>query len=141
MTPDVNILVAASREDHPHHTVASKWLRSAVAEGNLALLPMVATSFIRIVTNAKIFPTPTPPRQALHFIDAILAAASTSKFLTLSGEWEEFNGLVDEAELVGNAIPDAWIAAAVTRHGDHLVTFDRGFRKLLRRSRLTVLKT
>ncbi|MFW6732792.1 MAG: hypothetical protein ACODUE_13850 [Synechococcus sp.] len=26
MTPDENVLVAASRSDHPHHTVAIRWL-------------------------------------------------------------------------------------------------------------------
>jgi predicted nucleic acid-binding protein len=30
MTPDVNVLVAASRADHPHHGVARAWLEAAV---------------------------------------------------------------------------------------------------------------
>jgi hypothetical protein len=30
MTPDVNVLVAASRRDHPHHAVARAWLEEAV---------------------------------------------------------------------------------------------------------------
>jgi predicted nucleic acid-binding protein len=29
MTPDVNVLVAASRADHPHHGVARAWLEGA----------------------------------------------------------------------------------------------------------------
>jgi predicted nucleic acid-binding protein len=45
MTPDVNVLVAASRSDHPHHAVARAWLEQAVgAAGNGAaftLMPMV----------------------------------------------------------------------------------------------------
>ena len=45
-----------------------------------------------------------------------------------------------EKNLSANAIPDAWIAAAVTQLGEHLVTFDKDFRKLLTRSQLTVLK-
>ena len=40
----------------------------------------------------------------------------------------------------GNAIPDAWIAAAAHHHHLHLVTFDKGFRKLLKPSMVTVLK-
>ena len=31
MTPDVNVLVAAFRADHPHHTTARVWLEQAVA--------------------------------------------------------------------------------------------------------------
>ena len=30
MTPDVNVLVAAARSDHPHHDVARDWLGEAV---------------------------------------------------------------------------------------------------------------
>jgi hypothetical protein len=33
---------------------------------------------------------------------------------------------------------DAWLAAAVQQLGEHLVTFDKGFRKLLRRGELTL---
>ena len=139
MTPDVNILVAASREDHPHHAAAATWLKAAVEAQALALLPMVATSFVRIVTNARIFPTPTSPQTALHFINALLDATDLP-LLPLSSEWERFCELVDSPALSGNAIPDAWIAAAVTQHGEHLVTFDRDFRKLLTRSQVTVLK-
>lgn len=29
MTPDVNVLVAASRSDHPHHAIAREWLEAA----------------------------------------------------------------------------------------------------------------
>ena len=34
MTPDVNVLVAASRSDHPHHWVAHSWLQDALAACN-----------------------------------------------------------------------------------------------------------
>ena len=42
MTPDVNVLIAASRVDHPHFDVASRWLGEAAVEaangGRLAVL-------------------------------------------------------------------------------------------------------
>ncbi len=139
MTPDVNILVAASRTDHPHHAVAEKWLRVTIETGTLVLLPMVAVSFIRLVTNYRIFPNPTPPNTALAFINAILEI-SESKLVPLSDEWQNFCKLVNEPALSANAIPDAWIAATVANIGEHLVTFDKGFRKLLARSQVTILK-
>lgn len=43
--------------------------------------------------------------------------------------------------LAGNAIPDAWIAAAVLANHDHLVSFDQGFRQLLRPHQLTLLRS
>ena len=139
MTPDVNVLVAASRKDHPHHDVAVAWLKAAVEAQMITLLPMVATSFVRIVTNQRIFPTPTPPETALHFVNAILDATDL-QLLSLSNEWARFCELVDQPTLTGNAIPDAWIAAAVAQHNEHLVTFDKDFKKLLPRSQVTLLK-
>ena len=32
MTPDVNVLMAASRSDHPHHLPARRWLEQALAD-------------------------------------------------------------------------------------------------------------
>jgi len=58
----------------------------------------------------------------------------------LGSEWRKFERLCAEHGLTGNAIPDAWIAAAAQYHHLHLVTFDKGFRKLLKASMVTVLK-
>ena len=52
MTPDVNVLVAASRSDHPHHAFARAWLEQALIDANqgaaLKLQPMVIASFLRL---------------------------------------------------------------------------------------------
>lgn len=48
--------------------------------------------------------------------------------------------LAREHDLAANDLMDAWIAAAVRVLGSHLVTFDRGFRRLLSRNELTVLE-
>ena len=58
----------------------------------------------------------------------------------LVGEWAQFERICAQHRLTGNAIPDAWIAAAAQFNHLHLVTFDKGFRKLLKSSMLTVLK-
>ncbi|WP_186407537.1 hypothetical protein [Candidatus Accumulibacter aalborgensis] len=42
-------------------------------------------------------------------------------------------------QLSANDIPDAWLAAAVIQLGEHLVTFDADFKKLLGRTQVTVL--
>lgn len=43
--------------------------------------------------------------------------------------------------LSGNDVPDAWLAASVAQLGEHLVSFDREFRKLLARGHFTLLAT
>jgi len=62
-------------------------------------------------------------------------------WLSLGKEWEASELLCARHRLTGNAIPEAWTAAAAAQsYHLHLVTFDKGFRKLLKPSRVTVLK-
>jgi len=142
MTPDVNVLVAASRSDHPHHRAAFACLEEAVvacAEGaSLKLMPMVLANFLRLVTNPKIFIQPTPVEDAVRFLDALLAVPGV-EVPPLGAEWPMLRQLCLDRKLTANAIPDAWLAAAVIQLGEHLVTFDTEFKKLLRRTQVTLL--
>jgi toxin-antitoxin system PIN domain toxin len=143
MTPDVNVLVAASRSDHPHHAAARSWLEEALAaaEGGTAftLMPMVLASVLRLVTSPKIFVQPTPIADAVAFIDAILAMPGV-QLAALGPEWPKLRQLCLDKQLTGNNLPDAWLAAAVDQQAEHLVSFDRDFRKLLVRTRFTHLR-
>ena len=142
MTPDVNLLVAASRSDHPHHGPARAWLsKSLTAAGTgatLTLMPMVVASFLRLVTSPKIFKAPVRIDEAIRFVDALLEQPSVH-MASLGPEWPGLRQLCLDQELAGNDLPDAWLAAATLHWGEHLVTFDADFRKLLPRSKLTVL--
>lgn len=143
MTPDVNVLVAASRSDHPHHLIARTWLEGALeAAGtgsSLTLMPMVLASVLRLVTSPKIFIHPTPTAHAVAFVDAMLASPGVV-LGALGPEWPKLRQLCLDKKLCGNALPDAWLAAAVDQLGEHLVSFDRDFKTLLPRSRFTHLK-
>ena len=142
MTPDVNLLVAASRTDHPHHAVARAWLEEAVAAGAagaaFTLMPMVLASFLRLVTSPKIFQLATPIEDAVAFIDALMASPGV-QVAPLGPEWAKLRQLCLDKKLGGNDLPDAWLSAAVVHLGEHLVSFDRDFRKLLARSQFTLL--
>ena len=142
MTPDVNVLVAASRADHPHHAVARSWLEGAVhaaaAGAAFTLMPMVVSSFLRLVTSPKVFQQATPIENAVAFVDALLAAPGV-QLAPLGSEWPKLRQLCLDKRLGGNDVPDAWLSAAVVHQGEHLVSFDRDFRKLLARSQFTRL--
>jgi toxin-antitoxin system PIN domain toxin len=144
MTPDLNVLLAASRTDHPHHKPALEWLTGAIAGcesgGSIELLPMVVTGFLRLATNRKIFVEPMPIDAAIDFVDSLLAIGGID-MPELGREWPTLRQLSREHKLAANDITDAWIAAAVRTLGGHLVTFDRGFTRLLGRTELTLLKT
>lgn len=143
MTPDVNVLVAAARGDHPHHAVARAWLEQAAAAAAagsaLTLMPMVLAGFLRLVTSPKIFQVPTPITDAVDFLDALLAASGV-QLAALGPEWPRLRQLCIDKQLAGNSLPDAWLAAATMQLGEHLVSFDRDFRKLMGRSQFTLLE-
>ncbi|MDD4888071.1 MAG: VapC toxin family PIN domain ribonuclease [Thiomonas sp.] len=142
MTPDVNVLVAASRSDHPHYGVARGWLEQAVGNAAhgamLTLQPMVIARFLRLVTHPRVFVQPTPMPDALCFIDALLAAPGVQQ-PKLGGEWPALRKLCADKALNANAVPNAWLAAAVLHQGEHLVSFDADFKHLLPRRQFTRL--
>lgn len=142
MIPDVNVLVAASRIDHPQHRIAAAWLESALDEcstgASFRLLPMVIASHLRLVTNPRIFASATPIAKAIDFIDSLLAVPEVD-IPELGNEWPLLRQWCLDKNLQANILPDAWLAAAVVQLGDHLVTFDHDFKKLLRREQFTLL--
>ena len=142
MTPDVNVLVAAARSDHPHHTVARVWLEETLAGAEsgtvCTLMPMVLASFLRLLTSPKIFKRPTPIDEAIGFIDVLLSLPGV-QLAELGPEWKRLRQLCLDKKLSGNDLPDGWLVAAVAQRGEHLVSFDRDFRKLLSRSQFTLL--
>jgi len=143
MTPDVNVLVAASRSDHPHHAVARAWLEHALSAAEagapFSLMPMVIASLLRLVTSPKIFVQPTPIADAVAFVDAILTMPGV-ELKGLGPEWPKFRQLCLDMQLAGNDLPDAWLASTVEQTAEHLVSFDRDVKKLLPRTRYTHLE-
>lgn len=143
MTPDVNVLVAAFREEHPHHFAARAWLSEALAEcaqgGTLELLPTVAAGFVRVATSPKAFRLRIPTSSAFAFVRSLLAVPGV-KMLRLGLEWAAFEKLCVDKELSGADISDGWIAAAVKANGLRLVTFDTDFAGLLDPSECLLLQ-
>jgi uncharacterized protein len=142
VTPDVNVLVAASRSDHPHHATARAWLEQALINAGqgtpFTLQPMVIASFLRLVTHPKIFIQPTPMSEALRFVDALLSAPGVEQ-PALAAEWPQFRKLCADKALAANDVPDAWLAAAVIHQGEHVISFDADFKRLLSRNQFTRL--
>jgi hypothetical protein len=106
-------------------------VREQTMAGNasLVLLPLVLAGFLRQVTNRRVFANPSSPEEAVAFIDALLA--SPGIVIREGDVWPLLRSKLLALNLGGNAINDAWIAAAVEAAGEQLVTFDRGFRRLL----------
>jgi uncharacterized protein len=142
--PDVNVLVAAFRADHPHHAAATHWLHEELKlcadGGRLLVLPMVGASFVRLVTHSRVFPVPATAQEALDFLEGLLATPGCS-LAELAREWPVFSALCRGQGLAGNLVQDAWIAASARANGATLVTFDRDFAALLAPHELLSLST
>jgi len=142
MLPDTNVLVAAYRADHVHHVTASQWLKKFLQEsldGQMLVLPMqVVSGFIRLVTNARIFPLASSATQAIEFVDWLLSDPKVH-LLGKTSEWRVLRQLIVDKQLMANHIPDAWLASQAISLSEPFVTFDKGFRQLLPRSLLLLL--
>ena len=102
-------------------------------------MPMALAGFLRLVTSPKIFQQATPIEEAMAFVDALLDSPGV-QLAPLGPEWSKLRQLCLEKQLGSNDVPDAWLSAAVAHLGEHLVSFDRDFRKLLTRGQFTLLR-
>ncbi len=99
---------------------------------------LVAAGFLRAVTHPRVSVEPTPTADALAFVRFVLAVPG-AELLPLGPEWPLLDALCDEHGLTGNAVMNAWIAAATRACRERLVTFDRGCLRYLRAGEATVL--
>lgn len=136
------MLIAAAREDHSTHAAAKAWLTQAALDAHngdckIALPMVVVSGFVRLVTHPKIMSPPNTPDEALAYINALLDVLQ----ITVSEvrTWEPFQALIARQQLAGNDIPDAWLASYAEATGATVVTFDKGFKKLLPRSQVIFL--
>ena len=127
--PDVNTLVYAFHRDTSHHDGYAGWLNSALADSEPMLLPdVVLTGFLRVVTNRRIFTDPAPAPVALSFVEALRVSPVGRALNPTNAAWRQLARFVnDDPYLVGNLVPDAWIAALAVASGARVATADAGF--------------
>lgn len=125
---DVNVVLAAHRDDHPHFPVVRPWFDALLAGDEAFTVPIpVWGSFLRLATHRRVFPVPTPRADAFAFVDAV--CAQPHHLLTAPGPRHLFllRRLCDEAGASGDLVADAVVAAVALEHGCEVVTLDRDF--------------
>ncbi len=127
--PDVNALVYAFHRDTTDHERYAAWLDSVLAGSEPMLLPdVVLTGFLRVVTNRRIFSDPAPARTALSFVEALRASPVSRASNPTDAAWRRLARFIgNDSCLVGNLVPDAWIAALAVTSGARVATADAGF--------------
>jgi toxin-antitoxin system PIN domain toxin len=128
LLPDVNILVYAQREDLPAHASAKSWLESSLNSGEpVGLFDPTLASFLRIVTNRRIFKVPTPLPMALFFIETMRVASAARPLNAGANHWEIFARLCRETNAGGDDVPDAYLAALAIENDCEFISTDGGF--------------
>lgn len=126
--PDVNVLVIAHRADQPDHARVRAWLEAEInSQRPLALADLAVAGFLRIVTNPRIYNSPTPLARALAVIDEIVAQPTCVPVSAGGRHWPILRLLLSDADARGNHVPDGHLAAIALEHGSTIATRDRGF--------------
>lgn len=125
---DVNVLVYAHRADVPeHHAYRDRLEQWANDDEPLGVPDVVASGYVRIVTNRRIFVEPTPADDAWSRVAELLAAPAVTLLRAGERHWRHFVELAGQIGASGNDITDAFLAAyAVANHATWL-SADRGF--------------
>lgn len=126
--PDVNVLVAAHREDAPEHESVKAWLEERlVGDESFGVSDLVLSGFVRVVTHPRIFAEPSSLEDALEFAAQVRGAPAAVPVEPGPRHWEIFARLCGAAAARGNLVPDAYLAALAIESGSEWVTFDRDF--------------
>ena len=86
---------------------------------------LMLASFLRIVTNGRIFDPPTPMDTAIAFCQRLIEWPRAVLVTPSRRHWDLFIDLC--ANIQGSLVADAYLAALAIEHGCELVTTDSDF--------------
>jgi len=128
MLIDVNVLVYAHRQDALDHGRYRAWLVEALqSEVLCGVSDIVLSGLVRVVTNPRVFPRPTPLDLALQFAGQLRDHPGSVLVSPGDRHWEIFTKLCRSAGAKGNLVSDAYFAAMAIESGAEWITTDRDY--------------
>jgi len=88
---------------------------------------IVLSGFIRIVTHPRVFQEPTPLETALAFAADVRDRPNCIAVYPGERHWEIFTRLCSQAQVRGNMVADAYLAALAVESGSEWITTDRDY--------------
>jgi toxin-antitoxin system PIN domain toxin len=128
IVPDVNVLVAAFADGHPHHEAARACLRRALAEEGVAIPDVVWSGFARVVTDPAVVDPPADWPQVRRFAEAVRSHPGYRA--EIRGAKAPMDSYLALCHLVGarrNLVADAYIAQVAVDWGAAVATWDPDF--------------
>ncbi|MGE3242423.1 MAG: type II toxin-antitoxin system VapC family toxin [Pirellulales bacterium] len=125
---DVNVLIYATSRREEDYGRYQAWLEGELSGSSaFGVSELVLSSYLRIVTNRRIFETASSPEAALEVTGNILSRPNCVVIRPGARHWEIFAGLVRQAKARGNLVADAYLAALAIESGSEWITTDRDF--------------
>ncbi len=125
---DANVLIYAVDSASAHHEGARSWLDTSLGGTEAVGLAWIALlAFIRIGTNASIFPDPMTADEATGQVEAWLSAPAAVVAHPTPRHVSLLRGLLRGSGTGGNLTSDAHLAALALEHGADVVSYDRDF--------------
>jgi uncharacterized protein len=125
---DINVWLALTWDQHPQHTLASRWYES-LADSKLLFCRFTMLGFLRLLTNQQVMGDSTVTlAEALELYDRWTEDPRVELAAELRGTEVLFRQATAPHSLqpATKAIPDCYLVGFAESSGAHLVTFDRG---------------
>ncbi|RNI21612.1 type II toxin-antitoxin system VapC family toxin [Flexivirga caeni] len=128
ISPDVNVLLYAFREDSADHERYRDWLRAVLTGAEpVGMSELVLSGGVRIATHHRAYRQPSSVADVLAFCDAMLSAPSVVPIRPGARRFAIFAELCRIVGPRGHVVPDAYHAALAIEQGATWITTDRGF--------------
>jgi toxin-antitoxin system PIN domain toxin len=90
---------------------------------------LVLGGFIRVVTHQKVFTPPSTMNAALAFVHELRQLPNCTIIAPGPRHWDIFCRLCTTADIKGNLVPDAFLAALAIESGSEWITADRDYHR------------
>ena len=127
---DTNLLIYAYHADTPKHSEATRWLTDLLNSSQSVALPWVVLwGFVRVSSNARVWPRPMTVQDALRIVDELSSLSNV--FLLQPGPRHVsiLGRLLTHHNISGPAVTDAVLAALAIESNATLASTDRDFRR------------
>ena len=125
---DANILLYAEDSRSIRHAVARKWWDQQLSGTQpVNLCWPVINAFIRIGTNARLHERPLTIEEASTRVQSWFDQPCVRLVQATDQHWSIFQGLMTEAQAVGDLVSDAHLAALAIEHNCTMQSTDSDF--------------
>ena len=127
--PDLNVWLALSAADHPHHGAALHYWQDQAAQ-EVLFCTVTALGLVRLLCQPSVMgPQVLDPVQASAVLQTLMNQPGVRLAAEAPGSWDLFHQLLSTHSLPPRLCTDAHLAALAMAGGWRLVSFDRDFRR------------